>query len=175
MPKSLDEVMRFLENYTLAWHHWLMILGLFKLKGSATKAQIFPIYKKEGFVDTLYDDTTKIIEVFWDHLYDGEVVKASCQAQLDEVRKGAKVIIVDTSKTDDVPPQDCQQWFASYLFPEYKREGFKALITVLSPSALTRLASKQWSKTGEIGDFGFEVYEADSLESARQLAQKLLG
>ena len=49
MPKSLDEVMRFLENYTLAWHHWLIVLSLLKLKGSGTKGQIFPVFRKEGF------------------------------------------------------------------------------------------------------------------------------
>jgi hypothetical protein len=41
--------MRFLENYTFAWHHWLVILALLKLGGSATKSQIFPVFKKEGF------------------------------------------------------------------------------------------------------------------------------
>jgi len=49
MTKSLEEVMRFLENYTLAWHHWLMLLSLLKLGGSGTKAQIMPVYKNEGF------------------------------------------------------------------------------------------------------------------------------
>ncbi|MGQ4911880.1 MAG: hypothetical protein ACP6KW_06870 [Candidatus Thorarchaeota archaeon] len=49
MTRPLEEVMRFLENYTLAWHHWLMILSLVKLGGSGTKAQIMPVYKKEGF------------------------------------------------------------------------------------------------------------------------------
>jgi len=49
LAKSLDEVMRFLENYTIAWHHWLMILSLMKLGGSGTKSQILPVYKKEGF------------------------------------------------------------------------------------------------------------------------------
>ncbi len=49
MTKTLDEVMRFLENYTFAWHHWLMLLSLMKLGGSGTKAQIMPVYKKEGF------------------------------------------------------------------------------------------------------------------------------
>jgi hypothetical protein len=49
MPKSIDDVIRFLQNYTLAWHHWLIILALLKLKGSATKSQIFPAFKKEGF------------------------------------------------------------------------------------------------------------------------------
>ena len=46
---TLDEVMRFLENYTLAWHHWLMVLALLKLGGSGTKSQVFPVYKREGF------------------------------------------------------------------------------------------------------------------------------
>jgi len=41
--------MRFLENYTLAWHHWLMLLSLLKLGGSGTKAQIMPVYQNEGF------------------------------------------------------------------------------------------------------------------------------
>jgi hypothetical protein len=41
--------MRFLENYTLAWHHWLMLLSLLKLGGAGTKGQIMPVYKKEGF------------------------------------------------------------------------------------------------------------------------------
>ncbi len=49
MTKTLKEVQRFLENHTLAWHHWLMILALLKLGGSATKKQIFPVYQKEGF------------------------------------------------------------------------------------------------------------------------------
>jgi hypothetical protein len=49
MTKTIDEVMRFLENYTLTWHHWLILLSLLKLNGSGTKGQIFPVFKKEGF------------------------------------------------------------------------------------------------------------------------------
>ncbi|KXH71073.1 MAG: hypothetical protein AM326_12070 [Candidatus Thorarchaeota archaeon SMTZ-45] len=49
LVKTLDEVMHFLENYTIAWHHWLLILSLLKLGGSGTKAQILPVYKREGF------------------------------------------------------------------------------------------------------------------------------
>ena len=29
--------------------HWLMLLSLMKLGGSGTKAQIMPVYQKEGF------------------------------------------------------------------------------------------------------------------------------
>ncbi|MDF1537772.1 MAG: hypothetical protein P1Q69_02600 [Candidatus Thorarchaeota archaeon] len=59
MARSLDEVMRFLENYTLAWHHWLMILALLKLGGNGSKAQIFPVYKKEGFSPHAIEDVFK--------------------------------------------------------------------------------------------------------------------
>jgi hypothetical protein len=41
--------MDFLKNYTLAWHHWLMLLSLIKLGGRGTKEQIMPVYKREGF------------------------------------------------------------------------------------------------------------------------------
>ena len=49
LGKSLEEVMKFLENYTLAWHHWLMLVSLLKLGGSGTKGQILPVYRREGF------------------------------------------------------------------------------------------------------------------------------
>ena len=49
MTRTLEETMKFLENYTLAWHHWLILLALLKLNGSGTKSQIFPVFKKEGF------------------------------------------------------------------------------------------------------------------------------
>ncbi|MBN2228305.1 MAG: hypothetical protein JW779_01855 [Candidatus Thorarchaeota archaeon] len=55
MVKTLDEVMCFLENYTLAWHHWLMVLSLVKLGGSGKKSQILPVYKQEGFSPHVID------------------------------------------------------------------------------------------------------------------------
>jgi hypothetical protein len=71
LVKTLDDVMRFLENYTLAWHHWLMILSLLKLGGSGTKAEIMPIYRQEGFsphaIDKVFstdiEDLGEVIEV----------------------------------------------------------------------------------------------------------------
>ncbi|TFG33712.1 hypothetical protein EU527_07045 [Candidatus Thorarchaeota archaeon] len=71
MARDLDEVMRFLENYTLTWHHWLLILSLLKLGGSGTKAQVMPVYRKEGFsphaIDNVFatdiEDLGEAIEV----------------------------------------------------------------------------------------------------------------
>ena len=59
MVRTLEEVMGFLENYTLTWHHWLMLLSLLKLGGSGTKTQILPIYKKEGFSPHAIDKVFK--------------------------------------------------------------------------------------------------------------------
>lgn len=70
MVKPLEDVMRFLENYTLAWHHWLMLLSLLKLGGSGKKSQILPVYKKEGFSSHAID------QVFQTDLVDlGEAVE----------------------------------------------------------------------------------------------------
>ena len=49
MSKTIPEVMEFLENHALAWHHWLLLLSLIKLGGCGTRAQIAPVYKREGF------------------------------------------------------------------------------------------------------------------------------
>ncbi|TET09913.1 MAG: hypothetical protein E3J86_06985 [Candidatus Thorarchaeota archaeon] len=70
LVKPLEDVMRFLENYTLAWHHWLMLLSLLKLGGSGKKSQILPVYKKEGFSSHCID------QVFQTDLVDlGEAVE----------------------------------------------------------------------------------------------------
>ncbi len=70
LVKPLEDVMRFLENYTLAWHHWLMLLSLLKLGGSGRKSQILPVYKKEGFSSHAID------QVFQTDLVDlGEAVE----------------------------------------------------------------------------------------------------
>jgi hypothetical protein len=91
VPKPLDEVMRFLENYTLAWHHWLMILGLFKLKGSATKSQLFPIYKKEGFSPHAIENVFKsdLVEL-------GEVVEI--EGGIDNLQNGTVIYLTEDPK-----------------------------------------------------------------------------
>ncbi|MGY5880082.1 MAG: hypothetical protein RTV31_07510 [Candidatus Thorarchaeota archaeon] len=91
MTKTLDEVMRFLENYTLAWHHWLMLLSLMKLGGSGTKAQIMPVYKKEGF------SLHAIDRVFATDLVDlGEAVEV--EGGLDNLSNSSTIILTTNPK-----------------------------------------------------------------------------
>ena len=65
-----------------------MILGLFKLKGSATKAQIFPIYKKEGF------SPRAIENVFKSDLIDlGEVVEV--EGGIDNLQNDSVIYLTE--------------------------------------------------------------------------------
>ena len=88
MVKTLEEVMRFLGNYTLAWHHWLMLLSLLKLGGSGTKAQILPVYKKEGFSPHAID------KVFQTDLVDlGEAVEV--EGGIDFLTKHSTIYLTE--------------------------------------------------------------------------------
>jgi len=80
--------MRFLENYTLAWHHWLMVLSLLKLGGSGTKAQIMPVYKNEGFSPHAIDQvfTTDLVEL-------AAVVEV--EGGLDNITNSSTIILSD--------------------------------------------------------------------------------
>ena len=89
--KTLDEVMHFLENYTLAWHHWLMLLSLLKLGGSGTKAQILPVYKQEGFSPHAID------RVFATDLVDlGEAIRV--EGGLENLNDTSRIFLTDDPK-----------------------------------------------------------------------------
>lgn len=80
--------MNFLENYTNAWHHWLMLLSLLKLGGSGTKGQILPVYRKEGF------STHAIHKVFQTDLVDlGEAVEVD--SDIEHLTNKSTIILTD--------------------------------------------------------------------------------
>jgi len=91
LVRSLEEVMQFLENYTLAWHHWLMLLSLLKLGGSGTKGQILPVYRKEGF------SPHAIHKVFQTDLIDlGEAVEVD--DDIENLTNKSTIILTDDPK-----------------------------------------------------------------------------
>lgn len=130
-------------------------------------------YSKPGFVTAEVDSSTKSVIVYWENLSDGYIVKECCLAQLNQVIQGnAQVVIVETSTAKGVPPQDVQDWFGSTLFPKFRENNLKAIVTVLPKSALTKLASKRWMSTGK--PFTFEMFECASLDDAKDIAKKYL-
>ena len=77
--------MKFLQNHAVTWHHWLLLLSLLDRGGSSTKAEVFSVYKKEGFsphvIDQLFrNDLTDLgaaitIEGDLDDLSDDTVIR----------------------------------------------------------------------------------------------------
>lgn len=132
------------------------------------------IYSKEGVVQTYVDG--KVIKVVWDVLSNKDALYESCKAQLELVRKGKiQVIVVDVSHATGTPPMEVQHWFGAELFPGYKESPeFKGLINILPSRAITKMGAKHWKKTAEFGQFGFNVYETDSMQSAEKLAAEMM-
>lgn len=131
------------------------------------------IYTKEGIVQTYSEGN--VIKVIWDSLSDKDSLYESCNAQLDTIRQGKiEVIIIDISHATGTPPMEVQQWFGDVLFPGYKEcPQFKGLINILPSGAITKMGAKHWKKTAS-DQFGFLVYETDSMEAAEQLAQEVI-
>lgn len=132
------------------------------------------IYSKEGIVKTFQEGN--VIKVIWEVLHNKDALYQSCTAQLEAVRKGdIQVIIIDISNAKGTPPMEVQEWFGSELFPGYKAcPEFKGLINILPSSALTKMGANHWKKTAESDQFGFMVYETDSMRNAERLSIEMM-
>ena len=125
-------------------------------------------YQKEGVVDTSIDLSDQSMTVKWLSLSDDKVIADCCLAQLEQVKSGINKLYLDISDTQGVPSQNRQDWFANTLFPKFADNGMKAIFTILPKSALTKLASKKWTKIG--APFNFGMYDVSSIEGAKKLA-----
>jgi len=129
------------------------------------------IYSKEGVVDTIVKDD--YIIVTWQVLHDKEALYDSCKAQLDLVKKGGiSYIIIDIAEAKGTPPQEVQNWFVEELFPGYGEvSNFKGLVNILPKNTISKMGSARWKKSAESGNFGFEVFETESLNDALKIIQ----
>lgn len=125
-------------------------------------------YQKENTVEASVEG--KIIYVRWQNLSDSQAVRDCCQWQLNHVKAGAIIIIVDTSTAKGAPANDIQEWFGKTLFPDFQASGLVSVITILSSSTITRMATERWNDVGN--PFGFSMFETDSKESAYKLAKE---
>ncbi|MEQ8546289.1 MAG: hypothetical protein RIC03_00170 [Cyclobacteriaceae bacterium] len=132
------------------------------------------IYTKEDIVKTYYEG--KVITVIWEVLFNKDALYESCNAQLEIVKnKAIEVIIIDLSNAKGTPPMEVQKWFGDVLFPGYKSApSFKGMINVLPASAITKMGAKHWKKTAQSDQFGFHVFDADSLDAANRLAVEMM-
>ena len=110
------------------------------------------------------------IVVAWANLGPLEYLRPTLEVQRECMKtRETRVIIVDTSITEGVLTQEDQERFQTDIFPEFEPNGVKALITVLPQSALSRLAARQWMRTGS--QFGVEFIDVDILETALNVAK----
>ena len=76
------------------------------------------VYEKKDYVKVKYKTETKVMYVVWKNLFDQDIVQDCCENQLGQIRKGAKILIVDITKSAGVVREETQKWFQEYLFPE---------------------------------------------------------
>ena len=122
------------------------------------------IYMKKGYVKVNYKPENGVMHVLWKNLFDQNIVRDCCERQLEEVRRGAKIIVVNISKAKGVVLEENQKWFESHLFPGYARAGLYAIVTIDSDVPVTWLSAKRWTQTG--ADFGFDMVMVSSMEEA---------
>ncbi len=130
------------------------------------------IYLKEGYAKVNYKPETGVIYVLWKNLFDQNVVRECCERQMQEVRNGAKIIVVDVSKTKGVLLDETQKWIESYLFPGYAKAGLCVLITIDSEIPVIRLSSERWTQAG--ADFSFDVVKVKTKEEAAKAVAEYL-
>ena len=94
-----------------------------------------------------------------------------CEIQLKQVKKGAKIIVVDISRTTGVLVEETQKWLQNYLFPAYAKAGLNAIITIDSEAPIIRLAAKRWT-TG--GKFSFDLVIVKSRQEALKVVTEYL-
>lgn len=138
------------------------------MKGNELKIEFFT---KPGVVKNVYDSSLSAIIATWTDLGPHDFARPCVEAQLEVIRKNpVKVMIVDAYNAVGVLKSLDQDWLGEEVFPKYEQAGLRAVITVPSKSALSRLSSNQYQQTGS--DFKIDFVEVESLEEAIEMAGK---
>jgi len=130
------------------------------------------IYLKEGYVKVNFKPENGVIYVLWKNLFDQDIVRECCERQLQEVRNGAKIIVVDVSYTKGVVLEETHKWFQNTLFPGFAKAGLNALVTIDSKISTTRLSAKKWTQSG--ANFSFDVVMVNTKEEAAKAVARYL-
>lgn len=129
------------------------------------------IFSEKAVAEASYDDKNKLVHVKWYSLAGHSFIKPCCLAQLEMVKKGAKILIVNVAESKGTPSPEEQEFFGKTLFPEFDKAGLKALITVLPSAGVTKMGANRWKKTAST--FKFETYDVESEADAQSLVKTL--
>ena len=62
-------------------------------------------YEKEGVVKATANVASGTMTVQWDSLLDDKAIEECCEAQIEQVKKGIKVLLLDVATANGVPSQ----------------------------------------------------------------------
>ena len=128
------------------------------------------VFKQDGIVHVEYDTALKATISTWQNLGPHDYMVPSMNAEIDWCKENeVRVCIVDTSEATGVPSQEEQNWYADFAYPAFQAAGVKAIITVIPKSAISKLATSQWNKTGS--QFEIDFIDAPTMEEAIRAAK----
>ena len=130
------------------------------------------IYDAPGVVEALFDAEKQLVFVRW-HAFPGDGHFRPClEAQVALVRdRQVRFIVVDVSTATGAPHGADQEYLVQEVFPVYRDCGVEAVVTIVPASAITRMGANRWQRSG--AQFGFGMYEAQSLTDAQSLVKSL--
>lgn len=130
------------------------------------------IYEKEGYVKAIVKGS--IVYVMWEKLFNAQTIYDCIGAQMEVVKQGGiKSVIVDLTKAQGTPPQECQKWFAEEVFTRFEGDSeFKGFINITPQNAITKMGAKSWKEKAN-SDQVQKAYEVSSLDEALKLVDEL--
>ena len=128
-------------------------------------------YSKGKAVRAIIDPSIRAVIVHWNFLGNDDIVLECTRAQIEQVQKGARSIIVDVTVARGMLSETVQAYFEKNFFPALAEAELRAVITVTPRRELALAAAEHWAKTGEMFTFG--MYETGTIEHARELAGQI--
>ena len=131
-----------------------------------------PVFFERGkAVKCEFDPELRAVIVTWRNMSNDEIVMECLQAQLEQVKAGGTIVIVDVSRSRGMMSAKVQRYFEQEFFAAAAAAGGRVVVTVTPKRELALSSTEKWTKTGEA--LSFTMYEAQTVEAARELVKQL--
>lgn len=130
------------------------------------------LYQANDICLTTYDPASRIMVATWWTMAH-EHIRPNLARQMDQVKAGARYLIIDVGECQGVPSPEEQAWFGDTVFPTYRAGGLKAMINVVPRSGVTRLGASRWQRSAS--RFGFDTFDTSDVAAALDLIAERYG
>ena len=124
------------------------------------------LYQAKDTCRTTYDPASRIMVATWWNM-DHDHIRPNLERQMEQVKAGARYLIIDVGECRGVPAPEDQAWFGDTVFPSYRDHGLKAMINVVPRSGVARLGANRWQRTAT--RFGFDTFDTSDVAAALDL------